>query len=112
MMKEIKLYREQGMTEEELRFMQNAFTLSDALEYETPNSKVAFLRQLLAYDLADDYRETQTSLIRNMTTDRLNAVAQRELNLDEMQIIVVGDAEALAPQLATLDLPVVPLSLN
>ena len=112
MMKEIKNYRENGITDAELQFMQNAFTLSDALEYETPASKVAFLRQLLAYDLPDDYREKQTALIRNVTTKELSEVAKSQLNIDDMQIIVVGDAASLQEPLKALGLPVESLSLN
>lgn len=109
---EIREYQENGPTQEELRFMQNAFTLSDALEYETPNSKVAFLRQLLAYDLPKDYRDAQTALINEVTVEKLSAVAREQLNADEMQIIVVGDKTTLMKPLETLGLPIEILSLN
>ncbi|OFC68838.1 M16 family metallopeptidase [Alteromonas confluentis] len=112
MMKEIKNYRENGITDAELQFMQNAFTLSDALEYETPASKVAFLRQLLAYDLPDDYRDQQTMMIKNVSTKELSELAKSQLNIDDMQIIVVGDAASLKEPLKALGLPVETLSLN
>lgn len=111
-LKEIREYQENGPTEEELQFMQNAFTLSDALEYETPNSKVAFLRQLLAYDLPKNYRDEQTALIKKVSVEKLKAVAKEQLNADEMQIIVVGDKTTLMKPLETLGLPIEVLSLN
>lgn len=92
--------------------MRSAFTLSDALEYETPNSKVSFLRQLLAYDLPGNYRDEQTALINEVTVDKLNKVARDQLNLDDMQIIVVGDKDSLMTPLGELGLPITVLSLD
>ncbi|MEG3767622.1 pitrilysin family protein [Alteromonas sp. 14N.309.X.WAT.G.H12] len=110
--KEIERYRQTGMTAEELAFMRNAFTLSDALEYETPSSKVAFLRQMQAYDLPDNYREIQTDLINQVSLDTLNSMAKQQLNVNDMQIIVVGDKASLAEPLAELGYPIVPLSFS
>ncbi|MBU2978063.1 pitrilysin family protein [Alteromonas sp. C1M14] len=109
---EIKRFQAGGMTAQELAFMRNAFTLSDALEYETPSSKVAFLRQMQAYDLPDNYREIQTDLINQVSLETLNSVAKEQLNVDDMQIIVVGDKASLEAPLAELGYPIVPLSFS
>ncbi|GGW74203.1 M16 family metallopeptidase [Alteromonas halophila] len=100
-------YRENGMTRNELEFMKNAFTLSDALEYETPTSKARFLRQLMAYDLDDDYRSQQLEIIRTVSRDKLNRVAREQLTTSRMQVIVVGDKEKIMTQLSSLDIPIV-----
>lgn len=108
---EINHYREEGMTEQELTFMRNAFTLSDALDYETPGSKARFLRQLQSFNLPDDYRTTQVEILRNIDTQALQSLAKKHLTTDTMQVIVVGDKETLMPQLNALGIPVTPMTV-
>ena len=103
---EITRYREQGMTEQELTFMRNAFTLSDALDYETPGSKARFLRQLQSFNLPDDYRMKQVEILRHIDTETLQSLAKKHLTTETMQVIVVGDKETLMPQLNELGIPV------
>ncbi|QJR79921.1 insulinase family protein [Alteromonas pelagimontana] len=111
-LREIESFRKEGMTQEELEFMRSAFTLSDALEYETPTSKISFLRQLLSYQLPDDYRAQQMKIINHITTDELDALAQHQLDTDKMQIIVVGDKATVFEQLQGLDIGITELSLE
>lgn len=112
MLKEIKQYKAQGITDQELTFMRNAYTLSDALDYETPGSKVRFLSQLLAYDLPKNYRQKQLDIIKHISAEEINALAAAQLNPDELQIIVVGDKQKILEQLESLGRPVVELSLQ
>lgn len=109
---EINQYRENGMTGQELTFMRNAFTLSDALDYETPGSKARFLRQLQSFNLPDDYRTTQVEILRNIDTDTLQALAKKHLTTETMQVIVVGDRETLMPQLKELAIPVTEMTVT
>lgn len=109
---EINQYRENGMTGQELTFMRNAFTLSDALDYETPGSKARFLRQLQSFNLPDDYRTTQVEILRNIDTDTLQALAKKHLTTETMQVIVVGDKETLMPQLEALAIPVTEMTVT
>ena len=111
-LKEINRYRSDGVTEEEIAFMRNAFTLSDALEFETPASKARFLRQLLSYDLEKGYREEQLAIINNIDKETMDALAMQYLNLDKMQIIVVGDKAEILPQLNALSMPIIELSVE
>lgn len=106
LMKEINQYKQQGITEAELSFMQNAFTLSEALEYETPMDKAAFLRRLVAYNLPSNYKQTQKSIILNIAKPELDNIAGRLLNTNDLQIIIVGDKQVLKPQLDALAMPV------
>ena len=111
MFNEINHFRENGMTADELAFMRNAYTLSDALDYETPSSKASFLRHLYNYDLDKTYRDEQSTIINSVTLDTLNTVAKKELDVNTMQIIVVGDKTAILEQLEALDLPIVEMVL-
>ncbi len=108
---ELNTYQSQGMNAEEMAFMRNAYTLSDALKYETPLNKVRFLRQLQAFDLDDDYPVQQIEIINNISLEELNKLAAKHLKMEDMQIIVVGDLATLETQLESLDYPVQPLKL-
>jgi zinc protease len=109
---EIQAYRESGITESEIEFMRSAFTLSDALAFETPASKARFLRQLLSYELEKGYRKEQLAIINNIDKDTIDKLAKQYLNADKMQIIVVGDKEEILPQLNSLKLPVFELTVD
>ena len=112
MLDEIKRYKNSGMTPQELTFMRSAYTLSDALDYETPASKARFLSQLQAFDLASDYRSKQLEIIKNISLQELNQLAGTQLAPEQLQIIVVGDKNSVMPQLQNLDIPIVELSLQ
>ena len=109
---EINTYREHGVTDAEVEFMRKAFTLSDALAFETPTSKARFLRQLLSYDLDKGYRKKQVEIIHSIDKETINTLAKEYLNLHRMQIIVVGDKATLLPQLNALSMPIVELSVE
>jgi zinc protease len=112
MLNEISEYYEKGMTQTELELMRNAFTQGDALEYETPSSKAGFLRHLLTYGLDKSYRGTQNEIIHNIGKDELNALAAKVLDPNSMQVVVVGDANVIRAQLATLGREVVDLTVE
>ena len=108
---EMQQYIDQGVSDDELRFMRNAFTLGDALEFETPRSKARFLRQLHSYNLEKEYRKEQLDIIRGISIEEINALAENYLHTDTMQIIVVGDYSAIEGQLKALNMPIVSLSI-
>ncbi|NDV91883.1 insulinase family protein [Alteromonas sp. 345S023] len=109
---EIANYVDHGPTEDELRFMRNAFTLSDALEFETPTSKARFLRQLQNFDLPKDYRSEQIRIIRDISKQEVHNLARQYLSQNTMQVIVVGDKATVLPQLTSLDMPIIELSVE
>ena len=109
---EINQYIDKGATDEEIQFMRNAFTLSDALEFETPNSKARFLRQLQSYGLEKGYRTEQIEIINSISKDEINALAKQYLSTDALQVIVVGDKNAILEQLESLNMPIIELSVD
>lgn len=109
--KEIENYRQNGMTQQELLLMRSAYTQGDALAYETPSSKAEFLRHLLTFDLDKSYSEEQNKIISSITTEELNALAAKLLRLEQMQIVVVGDAQIIRQQLKSLGREVVDLQV-
>jgi zinc protease len=104
---EIKQYQEKGITAEELAFMRNAINQNDALKYETPRAKLGFLAQILEHDLSPTFVKTRAEIVDNITVDEINALAKKHLNIDEMLMVVVGDAKSLKPQLEALGYEVV-----
>lgn len=104
---EIQKYHDNGMTENELNFLKNAYTQSDALEYETPRQKSSFLSRLLSLELDSDFTSKQQSIINNISTDELNILANKWLKIENMHILVVGDAKTLTESLSNLGRDVV-----
>mgnify|MGYP001151293624 FL=1 len=70
------------------------------------------LRQLLSYGLDKGYREEQLAIINNIDKKTMDTLAKQYLNLDKMQIIVVGDKAKILPQLNALSMPIIELSVE
>ncbi|SNR49887.1 M16 family metallopeptidase [Hymenobacter mucosus] len=107
-MKEIQNYRN-GITDEELQFLQASVGQSDALRYETGQQKAFFLSRLLEYDLSKDYVKEQSEILKNLKKEDVQASAQKYLPTDNMYIVVVGDRAKAFPGLAELGYEVVEL---
>ena len=90
-MKEITNYKNGGITDEELSFMRNSIGQRDARSYETPGQKAGFLSRIVHYDLDKTYVDEQTEIINNISKEEINALADKTLQVDNMNIIVVGD---------------------
>jgi len=108
-MKEIGDYRDNGMTDEELEFMRNSVGQRDARSYETPGQKANFLRRVVHYDLDKSYVDEQTKIIRTVSKEELNALAQKYLQDDNMYILVVGDGASNRQGLQRLGYEIVPV---
>ncbi len=108
-LREIEEYAAGGMSAAEYEYMQNAIGQSDALQYETPGSKLGLLANVLRYELPLDYRHQQNEALAAIERDTLNALASAMIHPDHLAIVVVGDADELRPKLETLDLDIVML---
>jgi zinc protease len=108
--KELSRYQKQGLTDNEVTFMRQAISQSEALSFETPSQKSGFLRQLLQFNLPINYGEQQTDIINNISKEQLNVIAAKEL-AKPMQWIVVGDGQVVRPQFENLEVEVIDLKL-
>ncbi len=108
-MKEIKRFREEGITDAELAFMKSAIGQSDARRYETSFQKAAFLNNMLRYNLDADYVAKQNQILQNITKEEINALAKKYLPVDNMSIMLVGDKASIKPGLEKLGYDVVEL---
>lgn len=89
--KEISQYQEAGITPDELEFMRKAYTQGDALKFETPFNKASFLRQINVYGLDKDFPTRQNDIIKSISKQEIDALAKKHLELNEMQLVLVGD---------------------
>ena len=110
-MSEIQNYRN-GISDEELAFLQSSVGQSDALRYETGQQKANFLSRLVEYDLKPDYVQQQSTILKALKKEDVQASAQKYLPADKMYIVVVGDRAKAYPGLSELGYDVQELDLN
>jgi zinc protease len=110
--KEITLYRENGITPEELAFTKSSLGQRDALKYETPSQKASFLNRIIQYDLPDNFTEIQSTILEDITKNDIDGLAKRYLPLDRMYVLVVGDRSSLLEPLKKLGYEVEELSMD
>jgi len=90
-MKEITNYKNNGISDDELTFMRNSVGQRDARSYETPAQKATFLSRIVHNDLDRSYVDEQTRIIKTISKEEINALADKNLQIDNMNIVVVGD---------------------
>ncbi len=106
-MKEIKRYKEQGITDDELAFVKSAIGQSDARKYETAFQKASFLNNIIRYNLENGFVKKQNEILQNITKNEINALAAKHLPIDKMNIVIVGDKAAIKPGLEKLGYDIV-----
>lgn len=110
--KELAQYSEHGPTADEVTFMRLALGQQQALANETPGQKAQVLSRLMAYSLDDDYIQQQHELVQTVDRATLSRLAKKWFKPQDYQIIVVGDAQSLRPQLEKLNIPVEQLEIS
>lgn len=104
LMKEIRNFKTNGITDEELTFTKNSVLLSEALDYETPTQKLSLLSNILQYNLPKDFTKDQQQILNGLTKSDINALAAKYLYPDNAVIIVVGHAYKVRTGLEALNL--------
>ncbi|AKD04427.1 pitrilysin family protein [Pontibacter korlensis] len=111
-MKELTNFQKNGVTTEELKFMKSSIGQADARQYETPYQKAGFLGRILEYDLSKDYVKEQTEILNNITEQEIDALAAKNLPVNNMHIVVVGDKKTVLPKLQALNYEIVELDTD
>ncbi|MFM2590968.1 M16 family metallopeptidase [Vibrio sp. TBV020] len=111
MQKELAEYSLKGMTDDEMKFLRLAVGQQDALKYETPSQKTGLLNSILAYSLDEDYLKQRNEIVETVSKQTLDELASKWFNPNDYQIIVVGDAKTLKPQLESLHIPIEELEI-
>lgn len=99
---ELQRFKADGITPEELDFTKNAFSQSDALNYQTSFQKAQFLSQIERFNLPQNYVAEQTEVLNSLTEAEIDALAKQIIDIDKMVIVVVGDEELIAKGLKDL----------
>lgn len=108
---ELAHFSQQGLTDEEMDFLRLAVGQQEALSYETPSQKAQLISQILTYHLDKDYLQQRNQLVKRIDKESLNRLAQKWFQPQDYQIIVVGDAKNLKPQLEKLAIPIEELEI-
>lgn len=106
-MKEITMYRTEGITDDELAFMRSAIGQRDARSYETPGQKANFLRRINHYNLDKNFVDKQNKIIANITKAEINNLAKKYLQDENLYILVVGDGATNRSKLEKLGYEIV-----
>ncbi len=105
--KAMKDYANNGIDQDELVYTKKAISQGEALNYEDPYSKLFFLKNILDYNLPDNYAELQNNVLQAMTKGDVDALAKKWLDPDHMVISVVGDKAKIGESLSKLGYEVV-----
>ena len=71
--------------------MKMAIGQRDALAYETGSKKAGFVGRILQYKLPANYAETQSSILKNIKKSEPDALANKWMVVNNMNILPVGD---------------------
>lgn len=94
----VKIFREliggygNTFNDELLSETKNSMTKAMASSFETLGSLVKMLSNISYFNLPEDYVKQHEQILNNMTLEEAKAAVSRNLNINEMVIVVVGDA--------------------
>jgi zinc protease len=92
-MTEMKKYADKGVSADELGFTKSSMGQSDALKYEAPFQKAAFLKRLVDYNLSGNYVSQQSQILSSISQTEINDLAKKHLPYNNVNIIIVGDKQ-------------------
>ncbi len=107
--REIKNYRDNGVKADEIQFMQRSIGQADARNYETGGQKAAFIGRMIQYNLPADYVKKQSDILQNIQQKDINDISKKYLDVDKMNILLVGDKKKILPGLQTMGYEIVEL---
>jgi zinc protease len=99
-MYELKRIREEKVGPAELENAKRAIVGSFALSLEQPNALLQNIVTQKLYDLPANYWDTYPQIVSNITAEDVQRVAQKYVNLSNLQIVAVGDASKAREVLA------------
>ncbi|GAB3932857.1 M16 family metallopeptidase [Mucilaginibacter myungsuensis] len=105
-------YSKTGPTADELTFLKKAMGQSEALRYEALYQKANFASQMLTYNLQPNYLEQQAAQLKGATSAQLKAIANKYMDIDKMNILLVGDKARILPELQKHNYEIVELDVD
>jgi predicted Zn-dependent peptidase len=89
-------------TEDELNKVKLNNTLNLAGTWETMGSVGGSLSEMITYNLPEDYFQTYSGRIKNLSLDQIQSTAKETLEPDNLVWVVVGDKEKIEAGLREL----------
>jgi zinc protease len=100
---EIERIHQSPVTDSELSLATSYLDGVFPIRYETTDAIAGALSALVRYGLDDHYFDTYRQRVREITTDDVLRVAGSHIRPSELQLVVVGDADAVQRDLVALD---------
>ena len=91
-------------TPEEVDVAKAALTRGYARNFETAEQLARALAQLILYDLPDDYFDTFTTRVSEVTVEQTREVAVTHIDPDRLGIALVADSAIVTPQVVAAGL--------
>ncbi len=110
--REVKNFRDNGINADEIKFMQSSIGQADARNYETGAQKAAFIGRMIQYDLPGDYVKKQNEILQTIGKNEIDGIAQKYLDVDKMNILLVGDKKKILPGLQTMGYEIIELDAD
>jgi len=111
-MNEMTNYAAQGITQEEIAFMQSSLGQRDALMYETGIQKAGFLDRILEYNLPANFVDEQNKILANIKKADIDKSVRKWMNPETINILLVGDKNKIMPGLSNLGYDIIELDVN
>ena len=93
-----------GVTREEVDAARDYAAGVFGLHLETAGQIASRLNQILVYGLPDDYYHLYRDNIRSVSTEEVTSAVKAHIRPDEVQVIIVGDAESILGSVDALGL--------
>ena len=91
-------------TDEELNKVKSKSTLSLPGRWETANAVLRDITEIVAYELPDDYWDTYSDRVRNLSLEQIAESAESVIKPNNIIWVVVGDREKIEPRIRELEL--------
>ncbi len=111
-MKELKNYADNGITNDELAFVKSSLLLRDALSYETGSQKAGYINRILEYNLPANFVDTENDILRKISKQEIDALAKKWLHTEKMNILLVGDKAKILPGLQKMGYEIIELDTD
>ncbi|MGH7767784.1 MAG: M16 family metallopeptidase [Candidatus Binatia bacterium] len=96
---EIRRMREEKVADGSLEEAKRSVVASFALSLERPARVLSFALTRKIYNLPDDYWDTYPAKIMAVSADEVQRVARKYYNLENLQLVAVGDSRKIKPAL-------------
>jgi predicted Zn-dependent peptidase len=110
--KEIEALRGAPPKDEEMTREKDGAILGLPAQWATGQSILSTFQTLVYHGLPLDWYETFIPSVKGVTKERVHKAARRHLRPDRAQILVVGDAKTVLPEVEELKKPVVRLDAD